>query len=70
MPPKKVIKIKDSVSLAELVNGVIPLHKVGVNWFGRCIFCADEGSHFLVPHHGRYWQCLRCNKKGTGVPEK
>jgi len=61
-------RAKTDSHLADEVGKVIALHKVGINWFGKCVYCEDTGSHFLVPHHGKYWQCLRCNKKGVGVP--
>lgn len=61
----KAAKGNDNGNLATEINKVIPLHKVGINWFGRCLYCGDVGSHFLVPHHGRYWQCLLCNRKGV-----
>jgi len=61
-------KVEINTSLIEGVGRVVVLHKVGINWFGRCPYCRDSGSHFLVPSHGEYWQCLLCNKKGNEVP--
>jgi hypothetical protein len=40
-------RLKKQIAI-DKINEIIPLHKVGIHWFGKCVFCNDQGHHMGV----------------------
>ena len=59
-----VQKIKESLSIEEVVSSYIKLDKVGTNFKARCPFHNEKTpSFFISPDRGSYY-CFGCGAKG------
>ena len=59
-----VDKIKERLSIEEVVSSYIKLEQSGVNFKARCPFHNEKTpSFFISPERGSYY-CFGCNAKG------
>lgn len=60
---KKSSILSEQARIKEL-RTVLNLQKLGVNYFCKCPFCNDPGSHFCVKEGAKEYVCFNCPKHG------
>lgn len=43
---------------------ILNFQKLGINYFCKCQYCNDPGSHFCVKEGAKEYVCLNCGKRG------
>ena len=56
-----VQKLKAYVPIEDIIQKDIPLHKIGKNMFGQCVFCGGRKS-FSISIEKQFAHCFQCGK--------
>lgn len=57
-------RLRDTVSLVDIVQGYVPLRRVGRNWVGLCPFHAEKSGSFNVREETKRYRCFGCGAAG------
>lgn len=57
-------RLRDTVSLADVVQGYLPLRRVGRNFVGLCPFHAEKSGSFNVREETKRYRCFGCGASG------
>lgn len=57
-------RLRETISLAEIVQGYLPLRRVGRNWVGLCPFHAEKSGSFNVREETKRYRCFGCGAAG------
>ena len=57
-------RVRDTVSLVDVVQGYMPLRRVGRNWVGLCPFHAEKSGSFNVREETKRYRCFGCGAAG------
>ena len=57
-------RLRDTVSLVDIVQGYLPLRRVGRNWVGLCPFHAEKSGSFNVREETKRYRCFGCGAAG------
>jgi DNA primase len=63
-PPELLQKIRDSVSILEVVGEHVVLRKTGANYVGLCPFHSERSPSFSVSESKQLYHCYGCKKGG------
>ncbi len=63
-PPDLLQKIRDSVSILEVVGEHVVLRKTGANYVGLCPFHSERSPSFSVSESKQLYHCYGCKKGG------
>jgi DNA primase len=63
-PPELIQKIRDTVSILEVVGEHVVLRKAGANFTGLCPFHAERSPSFSVSEAKQLYHCYGCKKGG------
>src|ERR1043165_779415 len=66
-PPELIQKIRDSVSILEVVGEHVVLRKAGANYTGLCPFHNERSPSFSVSEQKQLYHCYGCKKGGDIV---
>lgn len=64
IPPAILIKIKDTISVPEIIGEKVRLIKKGKVWKGLCPFHDDRNPSFTVHDDSGRWRCWSCGESG------
>jgi len=64
LPPELVQKIRDTVSILEVVGEHVVLRKTGANYVGLCPFHSERSPSFSVSESKQLYHCYGCKKGG------
>lgn len=57
-------RLRDTVSLVDVVQGYLPLRRVGRNFVGLCPFHAEKSGSFNVREETKRYRCFGCGASG------
>lgn len=57
-------RLRDTVSLVDVVQGYLQLRRVGRNWVGLCPFHAEKSGSFNVREETKRYRCFGCGASG------
>ena len=57
-------RLRETVSLVDVVQGYLPLRRVGRNWVGLCPFHAEKSGSFNVREETKRYRCFGCGAAG------
>ena len=57
-------RLRDTVSLVDVVQGYLPLRRVGRNYVGLCPFHAEKSGSFNVREETKRYRCFGCGASG------
>jgi len=57
-------RLRDTVSLVDVVQSYLPLRRVGRNWVGLCPFHAEKSGSFNVREETKRYRCFGCGAAG------
>ena len=57
-------RLRDTVSLVNVVQGYLQLRRVGRNWVGLCPFHAEKSGSFNVREETKRYRCFGCGASG------
>jgi len=57
-------RLRDTVSLVDIVQGYVPLRRVGRNWVALCPFHAERSGSFNVREETKRYRCFGCGAAG------
>ena len=57
-------RLRETVSLVDLVQSYVPLRRVGRNWVGLCPFHAEKTGSFNVREETKRYRCFGCGAAG------
>lgn len=63
-PPELIQKIRDNVSILEVVGEHVVLRKTGANYVGLCPFHSERSPSFSVSESKQLYHCYGCKKGG------
>jgi DNA primase len=66
-PPELLKKIKDAVSILDVVGEHVVLRKGGANYSGLCPFHSERSPSFSVSEQKQLYHCYGCKKGGDTV---
>ena len=67
IPPELLERIKQSVSLVDVVSEHVTLRKSGANYTGLCPFHSERSPSFSVSEQKQLFHCYGCQKGGDIV---
>lgn len=50
--------------MVKRLRQTLNLQKIGINYFCKCPFCNDPGSHFCIKSGAAKYVCLNCGRHG------
>lgn len=57
-------RLRETVSIVDLIQGYVQLRRVGRNWVGLCPFHAEKSGSFNVREETRRYKCFGCGASG------
>jgi DNA primase len=66
-PPSWLSKLKESVSVFDVVSEVVQLKKSGSRWVGLCPFHGERTPSFSVNPEKNLFYCFGCHEKGDSI---
>lgn len=57
-------RLRETISLVDIVQGYVPLRRVGRNWVGLCPFHAEKTGSFNVREETKRYRCFGCGAAG------
>ena len=59
-----VVRVRERIDIASLIQEYIPLKKMGRNFKANCPFHQEKTPSFVVSPERQIWHCFGCNKGG------
>jgi len=57
-------RLRETISLVDIVQSYLPLRRVGRNWVGLCPFHAEKSGSFNVREETKRYRCFGCGTAG------
>ncbi|MFA5775336.1 MAG: DNA primase [Ilumatobacteraceae bacterium] len=57
-------RLRETISLVDIVQSYVPLRRVGRNWVGLCPFHAEKTGSFNVREETKRYRCFGCGAAG------
>ena len=65
IPEDKILEVKNSADILEIISETVILKKAGANHVGLCPFHAEKTPSFMVNPQKQIFKCFGCNEGGN-----
>lgn len=65
IPDDKILEIKESCNIVQLIAEYVPLKKAGINYKGACPFHSEKEPSFIVSEAKQIFHCFGCGIGGN-----